>query len=70
LREGNNEATFTINHETEIHEQVEVYSSSESNSPLVTSHAEALIAREIRDIPVPSTHDLRSSLQTMPEVVA
>jgi hypothetical protein len=69
LKEGNNEITFTANHETEIHEEVEVYSSTESIKPLVTSHAEALIAREIRDIPVQSTHDLRSSLQVMPEVV-
>ncbi len=69
LREGENEISFTVNHETEIHEEVEVYSSSESIKPLVTSHSDTLIAREIRDIPVSSTHDLRSSLQTLPEVV-
>ena len=69
LREGDNEISFTANHETEIHEEVEVYSSSESIKPLVTSHSDTLIAREIRDIPVSSTHDLRSSLQTLPEVV-
>ncbi len=69
LKKGDNQIEFTINHETEIHDEVEVYSSSESINPLVTSHSDVLIAREIRDIPVPSTHDLRSSLQTMPEVV-
>jgi hypothetical protein len=69
LKEGSNEITFTVNHETEIHEEVEVYSSSDSISPLVTSNSDTLIAREIRDIPVSSTHDLRSSLQTMPEIV-
>lgn len=69
LNEGENEVSLTLNHETELREEVEVYSSSESIKPLETSHGENLIAREIRDIPVPNTHDLRSSLQTMPEVV-
>ncbi len=69
LRAGENRITFTANHETEIHEEVEVYSSTESISPLVTSHVDALIAREIRDIPVQSTHDLRNSLQVLPEIV-
>jgi hypothetical protein len=69
LKPGNNEIAFTATHETEIHEEVEVYSSTESIKPLVTSHTDALIAREIRDIPVHSTHDLRSSLQVLPDVV-
>jgi hypothetical protein len=69
LKDGNNEISLTINHETEIHEQVEVYSSSDDIQPLVTSHSDTLIAREIRDIPVATTHDLRSSLETMNEVV-
>jgi hypothetical protein len=69
LSEGVNEGSFTVHHEREIHEEVEVYSSSESIRPLDTSHSEDLIAREIRDIPVSSTHDLRSSLQTLPEVI-
>jgi hypothetical protein len=69
LKPGDNEIAFTATHETEIHEEVEVYSSSESIKPLVTSHEESLIAREIRDIPVQSTHDLRNSLQVLPEVV-
>jgi hypothetical protein len=69
LKAGDNEITFTVNHETEIHQEVEVYSSTESIKPLVTSHTDTLIAREIRDIPVPTTHDLRSSLQVLPEVI-
>jgi hypothetical protein len=69
LKEGLNEICFTVNHETEIHEEVEVYSYTESVEPLVTTNSSTLIAREIRDIPVPSTHDLRSSLQIMPDVV-
>jgi len=69
LHEGTNEVSFTVNHETEIHQEIEVYYSSQSISTLDTSNTETLIAREIRDIPVSSTHDLRSSLQTLPEVV-
>ncbi|MBN1566545.1 MAG: TonB-dependent receptor [Acidobacteria bacterium] len=69
LSKGENEISITVNHETEIHEEVEVYSSSDTISPTVTSNSETLIAREIRDIPVTSTHDLRSSLVTLPEVV-
>jgi hypothetical protein len=69
LKSGDNEIAVTINHETEIHEQVEVYSSSVNIDPLITTHSEALIAREIRDIPVSSTHDLRNNLRTLPEVV-
>ncbi|MDM7995672.1 MAG: carboxypeptidase regulatory-like domain-containing protein [Acidobacteriota bacterium] len=69
MREGDNEATFTVNHETEIHEEIEVYSSADSISSQVVSHSEALISREIRDIPVSTTHDLRSSLETLAEVV-
>jgi hypothetical protein len=69
LKPGDNEIAFTANHETEIHEEVEVYSSTESIKPLVTSRTDSLIAREIRDIPVNATHDLRSSLQVLPEVI-
>lgn len=69
LAEGENEIAFTMNHETELHEEVEVYSSVQTTSPLDTSHGDALIAREIRDIPVASTHDLRNSLQVLPEIV-
>ena len=69
LKEGENEITFTVNHESEIQEEVQVYSSAESISPLETAHTDELIAREIRDIPVSSTHDLTNSLQVLPEVV-
>lgn len=69
LKEGTNEYTFTVNHEFELHEQTDVYSSSESIKPQETSHSHTLIAREVRDIPVKSTYDLRSSLQVLPEIV-
>jgi hypothetical protein len=69
LKGGDNTAVFLINHETEIHEQIEVYSTNEGINPLAVSHEDFLIAREIRDIPVDSTYDLRNSLNTLPEVI-
>jgi hypothetical protein len=69
LQPGDNEVVFTVNHETEIHEQVEVYSTSENIDPLITTHSDTLIAREIRDVPISATHDLRNSLRTLPEVI-
>ncbi len=70
LRQGENEFSFTVNHEFELHEQTDVYSSSESIKHDETTHSHTLIAREIRDIPVKSTYDLRSSLQVLPEIVS
>jgi hypothetical protein len=69
LSEESDKYTFTVNHEFEIHDQTEVYASSESIKPQETTHAHSLVAREVRDIPVKSTYDLRSSLQVFPEVV-
>lgn len=69
LNEGDNPFTLSINNETEIHEQIEVYSTPETIQPLSTINRDSLITREIRDIPVASTHDLQSSLEVLPEVV-
>ena len=69
LQEGRNKFSFTVNHEFEIHDETEVYSFSESIKPQETSHTHSLLARELRDIPVKTTYDLRSSLQVLPEVV-
>jgi hypothetical protein len=69
LKGGNNTVAFLINHETEIHEQIEVYSTNEGINPQAVAHEDFLIAREIRDIPVKSTYDLRNSLDVLPEVI-
>jgi len=69
LKEGANEASFTLSHEAEIHEKVEVLSSSDRIEPQQAAHQETLVAHEIRDIPVPSTQDLKSSLPALPGVV-
>jgi len=69
LGEGVNEVSFTLRHETEIHETVEVLSTASGVGPQETSHRQALVAHEILDIPVPSTHDLNRSLPALPGVV-
>ncbi len=69
LAEGANEVSFTLSHEFEVHERVEVFSSSSRIDPQETAHRATLVAHEIRDIPVPATHDLKNSLPALPEVV-
>ncbi len=69
LKTGDNAVSFNIHHETEIQEQVEVYSAAEGIQPLSSSHQSSLVARQIRDTPVSSTHDFRNSLEALSEVV-
>lgn len=69
LAEGVNEVSFVLRHEVEIHQTIEVTSSSSRVEPQETAHQRELVAHEIRDIPVPSTHDLKSSLPALPGVV-
>ncbi len=69
LKEGMNEISFTIHHESEIQERVEVNSASNPIEPEEPAHQEILVAREIRVIPVPNSHDLQSSLPILPGVV-
>ena len=66
---GGNEISLTMNHETELHDSIEVRSSSEIIRPQETEHQTLIVAREIRDIPVQATHDLKSSLPALAEVV-
>jgi Carboxypeptidase regulatory-like domain/TonB dependent receptor len=69
LKEGANELSFTLAHETEVHEKVEVVSSASRVDAQETAHQETLLAHEIRDIPVRSTHDLKNSLPALPGIV-
>ncbi len=69
LREGLNEVSFILSHEFEVHEKVEVFSSSNRLDPQETAHQATLVAHEIRDIPVPSTHALQNSLPALPGVL-
>jgi hypothetical protein len=69
LGEGVNEVSLTLSHEFEVHEKVEVTSSPDRVEPRETAHQDTLVAHEVRDIPVPSTHVLASSLVALPGVL-
>ncbi|HYK88560.1 MAG TPA: carboxypeptidase regulatory-like domain-containing protein [Acidobacteriota bacterium] len=69
LKEGLNEVTFTLHHESEIRQSVEVNSTGNPIEPQEPAHQEIMVAREIRDIPVPNTHDLQSVLPALPGIV-
>jgi hypothetical protein len=62
LQPGTNEITFTLNHAQELHERVDVVSLANQVDTQDTTERAALTAQEIRDIPVPNSHDLNQSL--------
>ena len=69
LEAGSNEITFTLNHEQEIHERVQVTAPANQIDPQDTTQRSTLTARDIRDIPVPNSHVLAESLVALPEIV-
>jgi hypothetical protein len=68
LQPGANELSLTINHAEEVHEQVQVTAGANQIDPEDTAQRNSLSARDILDIPVPSTHVLAQSLIALPEV--
>src|SRR5712692_9823440 len=69
LHAGANELSLVLNHEHEIHEQVQVTAPSNQIDTQDTLQRSSLSARDIRDIPVPNTHVLQQSLVALPEIV-
>jgi carboxypeptidase family protein len=69
LAAGPNETSFTLNHEQEFREKVDVTAPVNQIDPQDTAQRSTLTARQIRDIPVPSSHVLAESLVAMPEIV-
>ena len=69
LHAGSNELVLTLNHEQEVHERVQVAAPQNEIDTQETAQKEALTARNIRDIPVPSSHDLQKSLVALPQVL-
>ena len=63
------EITVTMNHEYEIRSQVDVVSTPHEIVPEQTRHEEELVAHEIRENPVPSSHNLQNALPATPGVV-
>lgn len=62
------EFTFTLNREQEIHETVDVTAPVNQIEPEETARKDTLTETQIRDIPVPSSHNLQQSLVAMPEI--
>jgi hypothetical protein len=69
IRAGSNELSLVLNHEQEVHDQVQVTAPAHQIDAQDTSQRSELTAQEIRDIPVPNSHVLQQSLVAMPEVV-
>ncbi|MGB7846721.1 MAG: carboxypeptidase regulatory-like domain-containing protein [Candidatus Acidiferrum sp.] len=63
------EFTFVLNHQQEVREKVDVTVTSQRVEPSETTQSANLSGTEIRDIPVPSSHDLQQSLVAMPQVL-
>ncbi|PYT95924.1 MAG: hypothetical protein DMG36_01395 [Acidobacteria bacterium] len=69
LHPGSNELSFVLNREQEVREKVQVTAPSNQIDTQDTSQRSTLLARDIRDIPVPNTHMLQPSLVALPEIV-
>lgn len=69
LHPGVNEITLTLNHETELQQQLNVLSKPTRIDPDTTSHQETLVQHEIVNTPVDYGHDLEQSLITMPDTL-
>jgi hypothetical protein len=69
LKPESGEFAFSLNHEEEVHETVDVTVPENRIDPNTTQSTESLSSREIIDIPVPSSHDLAQSLIAMPQVL-
>src|SRR5689334_5686496 len=69
MNTGPTEITVTMNHEYEVRSQVDVVSTPHEVISEQTRHEEELVAREIREEPVPSSHTLQNFLPAIPGVV-
>jgi hypothetical protein len=69
LKQGSNDISFTLSHEYEVRDSVEVVGTVEQISPEQTDQQETLQAHDIVDMPLPGTHDLKTYLPSMPGVV-
>jgi len=69
LRAESTDFTFTLNHEEEVHEKVDVTVPENRIDPATTQSSESLSGQEILDLPVPSSHNLQQSLVAMPQVL-
>ncbi len=66
---GTNEIMVTLNHETEIRSNLDVLSSPHEIVPEQMRYEQTLAGYEIRENPVPNSHDLQNALPALPGVV-
>ncbi len=69
LAAGVNEITFTLNHEKEFEQSINVQSPPIQIDSDTTSHQETLVQHEILDTPTPPSNDLQKNLVIMPQAV-
>jgi hypothetical protein len=69
LKTGANEIEFTFPHEQEVHEKVDVFSSTQRIDPTSSQQSTTLVAHDILNVPTAASHVLSSYLVTMPGVV-
>ena len=69
LAADSGEFVFTLNHEEEVREKVDVTVTENRIETTSTQSTAGLSGTAIRDVPVASSHDLQQSLVAMPQVV-
>ena len=69
LAADSGEFSFTLNHAEELRETVDVTAPANQVETSETTQKTTLTGREIRDIPVASSHDLVQSLIALPQVL-
>ena len=69
LAADSGEISFTLNHAEELREKVDVTAPANQIETSETPQKITLTSQEIRDIPVPSSHDLAKSLILLPQVL-
>ena len=69
LTAENTEFAFTLNHVEEVREKVDVTIPENRIDTTTTTSTVDLTAKQIIDIPVPSSHNLLQSLIAMPQVI-
>jgi hypothetical protein len=69
LAPGLNNAAYTLAHEQELHQNVQVVSAPTVVQPDVTSHREEIVQHQILNLPLTTSHDLRTALPFIPGVV-
>lgn len=70
LKEGANQFEFAFPHEQEVHESVEVNSSTLRIDPTSVQQSRVLVARDILNLPITSSHVITSYLDTLPGVLS